>query len=98
MHAYKCPEITFSGLCLQETGRRLNERILEHTEKEQKSQILKHTLQSAYSSVSSNEFTITRRENKNYKGRRKISEALLTQKYQPSLNMQENIVPKELFS
>ena len=50
----KCPKNTYSETYLGEIARRLNERIREHTDKDNKSHMLKHTLQSGHPSVSPN--------------------------------------------
>ena len=44
----KCPENTCSETYLGETSRRLNEMIMKHTGKDNKSHILKHTRQSGH--------------------------------------------------
>ena len=49
----KCPEKTYSGNYLGETGRKINERVLEHAGKDKKSQ-------SGHPSVSLSEFKILR--------------------------------------
>ena len=94
----KCPKNTCSETCLGKTARRLNERIMEHAGKDNKSHILKHTLQSGHPSVSPNEFKILQKGYNNNKVKRKISEALLIRKHRPSLNIHENLVPLELFN
>ena len=80
-----------------ETVRRLNERIMEHAGKDNKSHMLKHTLQSGHPSVSPNDFRILQKGYNNNKVKRKISGSLLIRKHQPSLNIHENSVPLELF-
>ena len=52
----KCPENTCSETYLGKTARRLNERIMERAGKDNKSRMLKHTLQSGHPSVSPNSF------------------------------------------
>ena len=71
---------------------------MEHAGKDNKSHILKHTLQSGHPSVSPNEFKILQKGYNNNKVKRKISEALLIRKHRPSLNIHENLVPLELFN
>ena len=94
----KCPKNTCSETYLGETGRRLNERIMEHAGKDNKSHMLKHALQSGHPSVSPNDFRILQKGYNNSKVKRKISEALLIRKHRPSLNIHENSVPLELFN
>ena len=78
--------------------RRLNERIMEYAGKDNRSQVLKHTLQSGHPSVSLNDFRILQKGKNNNKVKRKISEVLLIRKLRPWLNIHENLVPLELFN
>ena len=94
----KCPENTSSETCLGEKARRLNERIMEHAGKDNKSHMLKYTLQSGYPSVSPNDFRILQKGYNNNKVKRKISEALLIRRHRPSLNIHENLLPLLLFN
>ena len=94
----KCPSNTCSETYLGETARRLNERIMEHAGKDNKSHMLKHALQSGHPSVSPNDFRILQKGYNNNKVKRKISEALLIRKYRPSLNIHENLLPLLLFN
>ena len=98
LHTVKCPENTCSETYLGKTARRLNEKIMEHAGKDNKSHMLKHMLQSDHPSVSPNDFRILQKEYNNNKVQRKISEALLIRKHRPSLNIHENSVPLELFN
>ena len=66
----KCPQNTSPATCMGETGRTLNELIVEHAMKEQIVDMLKHKLQDGHPSISSNKFTIIRRRsNLKEKGR-----------------------------
>ena len=94
----KCPENTCSETYLSEAARRLNERIMERAVKDNKSHMLKHTLQSGHPSVSPNDFRILQKGYNNNKVKRKISETLLIRKQGTSLNIHENSVPLELFN
>ena len=51
-----------------------------------------------YMAVSSDNFRIVKRGFTNQKMKRKISETLLIKNYKPSLNKQENFVPRMLFN
>ena len=88
----KCPENTYSETYIGEAARRLNERIMKHTGKDNKSHMLKYTLQSGHPSVSTNDFRIPQKGYNNKKVKRKISEPLLIRKHQLSLNIHENLV------
>ena len=98
LYLVKCPENTCSETYLSEAARILNERIMERAGKDNKSHMLKHTLQSGHPSVSANDFRILQKGYNNSKVKRKISEALLIRKHRPSLNIHENSVPLELFN
>ena len=87
----ECPEYTCLETYLGETARRLNERIIEHAAKDNKS-ILKHSLQSHHSLVSPNDFRILSKGYTN-KGKINVSETALIRKHQPLLNIHENSVP-----
>ena len=54
----KCPENTCSKNYLGETGRRINQRVVEHAGENKKSHMLQHTLESGQPSVSLNGFKI----------------------------------------
>ena len=56
----KWPENTFPATYTGETGRRLNELIIEHTGKDQNLEMFKQKFQGSYPSISSNKFTIIR--------------------------------------
>ena len=66
--------------------------MMKHADKENKSHMLKHTLQSGHPSVSTNDFRILQKGYNNKKVKRKIPEALLIRKHRPSLNIHENLV------
>ena len=71
---------------------------MEHAGKDKKLLMLKHTRQSGHPSASPNDFRILQKGYNNSKVKKKISEALLIRKHQPSLNIHENSVPLELFN
>ena len=58
IYLVKCPERTCSETYLGETARALNERIMEHAGKDNKLNMLKHTIQSRHPSVSPKDFRI----------------------------------------
>ena len=89
----KCSE-NYTG----EVARRLQERVDEHAWKDSKSHVLQYTHQSGHTTVSIVNFRSVKRGFKNHKIKRKISEALLTKKYRPSLNKQENSLFLMLFN
>ena len=93
----ECPESTCSENYIGEVARRLQKRVDEHAGKDSNSHMLEHTHQSGHTAVLINNFRIVKRGFKNQKMKRKISEALLTKKYRPSLKKHENFVPLLLF-
>ena len=94
----KCPEKTCSENYLEETARRINERVLEHAGKDKKLHMLRHTLQSGHPSVLLNEFKIHGKGFNNNRLKKKLSEALLIKQYWPTLNTQENSISLEHFN
>ena len=79
-------------------SRRINEKISEHANKDKKSHMPRHTVQSGHSSISWNKFKILGKGFNNNWVKRKISEALLVKQYQSTLNTQENLIALELFN
>ena len=93
IYLVECSEIS-SG----ETTRRMNKEIMENAGKSNKLPMLKHMIQSGHLPVSPNDVRVLRKRHRSNKVKRKISEALLIIKYQPSLNIHTNSVTLELFN
>ena len=94
----KCPEPNCNEDCLGKTGKRIIERTAVHSEKDKQSHLLKHSLIRNHPIV---DFKDPKLIDKNYHGNRynrKISEALYSKQYRPSLNAQEHSVQLKLFS
>ena len=72
----KCPENTCSERYLGETARRLTEKIIKHAGKDNKSHMVKQTLQSGHPLASPKDFRILQRGSNSNKVKRKISEVL----------------------
>ena len=87
----KCPECQEDYI--GEIGRRLHERICDHSGKDSKSHMLKHSLENNHKQVSFEDFRIIRNGYTNSKFKRKILEALFTKELRPSLNTQVTSVP-----
>ena len=79
-------------------GRRLHERICDHSGKDSKSYLLKHSLENNYKPVSFEDFPILRNGHTNSKFKRKISEALFIKELPLSLNTQETSVSLHLYN
>ena len=92
----KCPE--YQEDYIGEIGRRLHERICDHSGKDSKSHMLKHSLENNHKQVSFEDFRILRNGYTNSKIKRKISEALFIKELRPSLNTQETSVPLLLYN
>ena len=75
----KCPEIDCKETYIGETDRRIQERIIDHNNRDKKTYLLKHSQGSQHSHVWINDFKIL---NSNYKKdiKRNISEALYIRK------------------
>ena len=86
----KCPECQEDYI--GEIGRRLHERICDHSGKDSKSHMLKHSLENNHKQVCFEDFRILRNGYTNSKIKRKISEALFIKELHPSLNTQETSV------
>ena len=74
-------------------GERMGERICDHSEKDSKPHMLKHSLENNHKHVSFEDFHILRNGYANSKFKRKISQALFIKELHPSLNTQETSVP-----
>ena len=92
----KCPE--YQEDYIGEIRRRLHERICDHSGKDSKSHMLKHSLESKHKQVSFEDFRILRNGYTNSKIKRKISEALFIKELRLSLNTQETCVPLLLYN
>ena len=80
-----------------EIGRRLHEWICDHSGKDRKSHMLKHSLENNHKHVSFEDFCILQNGDTNSKFKQKISEVLFIKKVCPSLNTQETSVPLLLY-
>ena len=81
-----------------ETGRRLQERVDEHSGKDSKCNILRHSYQENHKNVSRNNFQILGNGYKKMKFKRKLSEALYITELRLSLNTQETSAALKLFN
>ena len=86
----KCPECQEDYI--GEIGRRVQERICDHSGKNSKSHMLKHSVENDHKRVFFEDFRILRNGYTNSKIKRKISEALFIKELHPSLNTQETSV------
>ena len=92
------PSSTCNNCYIGETGRRLSERVLDHSGKDTKSHVLKYSFTAKHETVDIGHFQILNRGYSNNTYKRRVSEALLVKQYRPTLNVQDNSVPLQLFN
>ena len=92
----KCPECQEDYI--GERGRRLHERICNHSGKDSKSHMLKHFLENNHKHVPFEDFCILQNGYTNSKFQRKILEALFIKELYPLLNTQETSAPLLLYN
>ena len=92
----KCPECQEDYI--GEIGRRLHERICDHSWKDSKSHMLKHSLENNHKQACFEDFRILRKGHTNSKIKRKILEELFIKELRLSLNLQEKSVPLLLYN
>ena len=92
----KCPECQEDYI--GEIGRRPHERICDHSGKDSKSHMLKHSLENNHKQVSFEDFRIIQNGYTNSKFKQKISEELFIKELCSSLNTQETPVPLLLYN
>ena len=92
-----CPEPGCVEDYTGETGRRLNERVIDHNGRDKKSHLYKHSQESNHPCVALSDFKIIGSNFQNQKFKRKIAESLLIREKRSSLNMQEMSIPLKLF-
>ena len=93
-----CPEESCDCSYIGEVGRRISERVIDHSGRDNKSHLVKHSLEMSHQSLDIEHYRILRKGFRNNVFKRKISEALFIKDYQPTLNIQEKSVPLELFN
>ena len=80
-----------------ETGRRLIERVNEHSRKDINSHMFKHSMAANHSTLTLDDFTVLSSGYCNRKFKRKVSESLFTKQNRPTLNKHGTSVPLKLF-
>ena len=94
----KCPEEQCTEDYTGETGRRLIERVKDHSGKDSKSHLFKHAKETNHKTVTLDDFKIIGKGYKRSKFRRKLAESLHIKEKRSSLNTQEASVPLKLFN
>ena len=80
------------------TGRRLIERVKDHSGKDSKSHLFKHAMETNHRTVTLHDCNIIGKGYKRSKFRRKLAESLHIKEKRSSLNTQEASVPLKLFN
>ena len=81
-----------------EIGRRLSERIIDHSGRGDKSHLYEHAEKTGHENVNIDHFEILLNDYKNNKFKRKLVETLHIKHKRPTLNVQEQSVPLKLFN
>ena len=84
----KCPSELCGENYVGESGRRTAERVKDHNRRDNKSHILKHSLETGHERVKSSDFSIIYKNFNGNKRKRKIAEFLLNKQLRPTLNIQ----------
>ena len=93
-----CPETICNDNYTGEAKRRIFERVKDHNSRDIKSHLLKHTLENNHQHVSEKDFKIFGNGFRGNNQKRKVAEALLIREIKPTLNIQDQSVPLQLFS
>ena len=94
----RCPPTSCTDSYIGETVRRLSERVVDHDGRDMKSHIFSHCLHSNHETINIEHFKILNLGYNNSTYRRRISEALFVKQLRPSLTVQDNSVPLEIFN
>ena len=93
-----CPEDNCSENYIEESGRRISEKIIDNNGRDKKSQIFKHSSEKCRQHFPTNSFKIIGNRFKNNSLKRRVSEALLIKQIKMSLNVQQNSIELKLFN
>ena len=94
----KCTEPACRDNYLGETGRRIIERIKDHSGSDHASHMVKHNIETSHNDVNTANFKITDMNFSNNKRKRKIAESLWIKNLRPTLNVQEKSIPLKFFN
>ena len=93
-----CPNQKCRENYIGESGRRISKRIKDHNGRDQKSHILRHSIESGNANVSYEDFKIIARNFNSNHWERKIAESLLIKEKRLRLNTHNKSVPLKLFN
>ena len=94
----ECPVEQCNENYIGETGRRISERIIDHTGRDLKSYVYKHCIETGHRSPDINDFKIIGSNFRKNVFKRKIAEALLIKQLKPTLNKQEKSIELKRFN
>ena len=98
IYSAQCPSPQCNENYIGEVGRRVIERIKDHSGRDRNSHLVKHCIESGHEPITDKDFKIIGRGFRSNSRKRKIAEALLIKRNHPTLNTQEKSVPIKLFS
>ena len=84
--------------CKEETSKRLSEPVLDHPGRGTRSYIVRHCLNTDHETTNIKTFKILNMVYNINTYKRRIFEDLFVKQYHPSVNMQDNSIPLELFN
>ena len=98
IYQVKCSAENCSDDYIGESARRIIERVKDHSGRDTKSHVLKHSSEKQHVEVAQEDFKIIGSNFKNNRLKRKIAEALLIKQKCPSLNVQDQSVELKLLN
>ena len=94
----KCSAENCSDDYIGESARRIIERLKDHSERDTKSHVLKHSKEKEHVEVTKEDFKNIGSHFKNNRLKRKIAEALLIKQKRPTLNVQDQSLEPKLLN
>ena len=93
-----CTEPSCRDNYVGETGRRIIERIKDHSGRDHALHVVRHNIETSHTDVNTANFKIIDMNFSNNKKKRKIVESLWIKDLRPILNVQEKSMPLKLFN
>jgi len=93
-----CPDESCQAEYIGETGRRLQERVMDHAGRDKNSHVAQHSINTKHTPPSYEDFSIIGRGYKGNSYKRKLSEALYIKQLRPILNVQDKSIPLKLLN
>ena len=98
VYCVKCTEPSCRDNYVGETGRRIIERIKDHSGRDHASHMVKHNIETSHTDVNTANLKINDMNFSNNKRKRKIAESLWIKDLRPTLIVQEKSIPPKLFN